>query len=225
MVSQLLVDGEPVKATMLVKSLTSNERLLLQTGAVLSVQVDRTDDSGGGVVVRLVGPQTRRGVESPSSSSSSSSYRQPDARRSMVSSQSNPDTTTALYSNHPPVTAAGATAKVKAPKLLLNDLKTGMELHGYVIQSTPYSAFLNVGVFRPGKGGVLKKTSAFLHRSDIHGDMLRVLTLQQGGANSNSSSSSSSPSSSSSNSNSSSLLLNRGVKLTVFVKEIFKNSG
>ena len=140
----------------------------------------------------------------------------------MVSSQSNPDTTTALYSNHPPVTAAAA--KVKAPKLLLNDLKTGMELHGYVIQSTPYSAFLNVGVFRPGKGGVLKKTSAFLHRSDIHGDMLRVLTLQQGGANSNSSSSSSSPSSSS-NSNSSSLLLNRGVKLTVFVKEIFKNSG
>ena len=210
MVSQLLVDGEPVKATMLVKSLTSNERLLLQTGAVLSVQVDRTDDSDseGGVVVRLVGPQTRRGVESPSSSSSSSSYRQPD-------------TTTALYSNHPPVTAAGATAKVKAPKLLLNDLKTGMELHGYVIQSTPYSAFLNVGVFRPGKGGVLKKTSAFLHRSDIHGDMLRVLTLQQGDANSNSSSSSPT----SSNSNSSSLLLNRGVKLTVFVKEIFKNSG
>ena len=207
------MDGEPVKATMLVKSLTSNERMLLQTGAVLSVQVDRTDDSdsGGGVVVRLVGPQTKRGAESPSASSN----RQPNARRSA-------SLDTALYSNPTPSVAAPTASKAKAPKLLLNDLKTGMELHGYVIQSTPYSAFLNVGVFRPGKGGVLKKTSAFLHRTDIHEDLLRVLTLQQGGTNSNSNTSSSSPSSTNTNS---SLLLNRGVKLTVFVKEVFKNSG
>lgn len=206
------MDGEPVKATMLVKSLTSNERMLLQTGAVLSVQVDRTDDSdsGGGVVVRLVGPQSKRGAESPSASS----YRQPNARRSA-------SLDTALYSNPTPSVAAPA-SKAKAPKLLLNDLKTGMELHGYVIQSTPYSAFLNVGVFRPGKGGVLKKTSAFLHRTDIHEDLLKALTLQQGGTNSSSNISSSSPSSSNTNS---SLLLNRGVKLTVFVKEVFKNSG
>jgi len=212
MVPQLLVEGEPVKATLPVKSLTTNERLLLQTGAVLSVLVDRIEDSGG-VIVRLVGPQTRRSVESPSSS------RQPDARRS-VTGQSSPasqqqDSAAFIPSLNP--------AKVKAPKLLLNDLKTGMELHGYVIQSTPYSAFLNVGVFRSGKGGVLKKTSAFLHRTDIHGDMLRVLTLDldatatapQGGHIN---------SSSSSNSNSS-ILLNRGVKLTVYVKEVFKNSG
>lgn len=51
--------------------------------------------------------------------------------------------------------------------ILLNELKTGMELRGVVNGCTDYAAFVNCGVMRRGQAGRLKPIAGILHKNDL----------------------------------------------------------
>lgn len=87
--------------------------------------------------------------------------------------------------------------------ILLNNLKTGMKLEGTVHSCTSYAAFVTAGVQRAGKGGNFKIENGMLHKSDIPKHM-----LPKGAGH-----------------GTSKPLLEAGSRVTVYVKEVFKNSG
>jgi hypothetical protein len=94
---------------------------------------------------------------------------------------------------------------------LLNTLKVGQLLVGRVVQSTEYAAFLECGVVRKAKGGTLASVTAFLHKTDIpHPYCLHSNDAERdsgvGG-------------------NSERVVINKGMHIPVYVKDIFKNQG
>ena len=90
------------------------------------------------------------------------------------------------------------------PDLLLNNLKTGLKLEGIIVSSTPYAAFVNVNVFRKGKAETYTQVNGMLHRGDLH----QRLTTKSTNAQSVNTG-----------------ILEKGTKLTLYVKEVWKNSG
>jgi hypothetical protein len=130
------------------------------------------------------------------------------------SSSSSSSSSSLKPSQTPPKLAAAKSPKPH-PGLLLDELKTGFELQGTVITSTPYAAFISAKVFRKGKGGSFSEVNGMLHKNDISDQALLALNPPSSGTNKKS------------NSLNSNLadLLNRGSKLTVYVKEVYKNSG
>ena len=92
-------------------------------------------------------------------------------------------------------------SSLQSTGVLLSNLKTGMKLPGIVSACTTYAAFVDAGVQRSGKGGHLKSEHGMLHKSDIPKSM-----LTKGAGFSQP-------------------LLAAGTPVTVYVKEVFKNSG
>jgi hypothetical protein len=93
---------------------------------------------------------------------------------------------------------------LSAPGPLLVSLKTGMPLTGTVSFSTSYAAFLDVGVFREGKGGIAVPVNAMLHRLDLDKKLLRDVQYKRSYTKN---------------------LIEKGTSINVYVKEVFKNSG
>ena len=100
----------------------------------------------------------------------------------------------------------------EAPGVLLNTLKTGMRLEGRIVSCTHYAAFVNVGVYRAGKGASFAEANALLHKSDIpngealvsrHGKGRKEFAFQDRDG----------------------VIYEKGTPVTVFVKEVYKNSG
>lgn len=83
--------------------------------------------------------------------------------------------------------------------IFLNDLKTGIKINGKVVSSTAYAAFVDCNVYRNGKNGTFAQVNAMIHKSDLSRELF--------------------------SSKSNSGLLDRGLKVSLYVKEVFKNSG
>lgn len=92
-----------------------------------------------------------------------------------------------------------------APGPLLTNLTTGMQLQGVVDSCATYAAWLNVGIYRVGKGGRFVPVNAMLHKSDIELKLLKELQNYRSTNFHN--------------------LLEKGTKVTVYVKEVSKQSG
>lgn len=58
-------------------------------------------------------------------------------------------------------------AKLPSGGLLLNNLKTGMELEGTVHSSTNYAAFISANIYRAGKAGTFQTINGMLHKGDV----------------------------------------------------------
>lgn len=104
----------------------------------------------------------------------------------------------------------GLPSTISSSGLLLNTMKTGMKLEGVVASCTPYAAFMNVGVVRSSRGGRYIEVNGMLHRDDMHSDVqimsnnrkrLSSSELEDKG------------------------MVGKGRKMTVYVKEVYKNSG
>lgn len=85
----------------------------------------------------------------------------------------------------------------------LNNLKTGQKLSGKVVQSTPQAAFIAAEVYRKAKGGLFVPVNGLLRKDDISTELLSPSRRysKQGP------------------------LMDKGANITVYVKQVFKNSG
>jgi DNA-directed RNA polymerase subunit E'/Rpb7 len=95
--------------------------------------------------------------------------------------------------------------------IMLSDLKCGMSLDAEVVSCTLYGAFLKCKVFRVASGGTFKPVNGFLHTSDII-EKHRLIPTRFGNSITLKQSLDE-------------LVIERGQKIRVFVKEVFKNSG
>lgn len=86
---------------------------------------------------------------------------------------------------------------------LLNNLKTGQRLEGRVVHSTPQAAFVAANVFRRAKGGVVAEVSGLLRKADVPRDLLSTSRRLSGQGP----------------------LMEKGSRVAVYVKEVFKNAG
>ena len=264
---------------MATKSLSYNERLALQAGAVLNVLVQGASEAGFQVELipaatssntgpfkvpnrrsvphapsRSVAPNgmsrapiagansaQQRAISARSSAFLDASF---PSRRNVADSQTNlqPSGNEGSFARsrfdgsrmvHPSSlisdSAAGgmidsASSKKRSktveppPGQLLNTLKTGMKLEGTVVSSTPYAAFVGTGTYRMAKGGRYAPVNAFLHKDDLdevtaqaakrwRQEQQRQQGSRQSGARLDLT------------------LLQKGTPLTVYVKEVYKNSG
>ena len=89
-------------------------------------------------------------------------------------------------------------------------MKTGTKLTGVVASCTLYAAYIDVNVYRKGKGGSYTKMNGMLHFSDFSD---KVLLETDRKANS--------PSSIRNNVQ----VLTKGSPVTVYVKEVMKQAG
>lgn len=86
---------------------------------------------------------------------------------------------------------------------LLNNLKSGQRLEGRVVHSTPQAAFVAANVFRRAKGGVVAEVSGLLRKADVPRDLLSTSRRLSGQGP----------------------LMEKGSRVVVYVKEVFKNAG
>lgn len=92
---------------------------------------------------------------------------------------------------------------VPADAFLLNTLKTGQRLEGNVVHSTSQAAFVAANVFRRAKGGIVAEVNGLLRKEDIPRDLLSTSRRLSGQGP----------------------LMEKGSRVTVYVKEVFKNAG
>lgn len=192
------------RASLPTGNLSWQERMTLQVGAMMQLYVARHDEATNQVVVALQ-PPSGVGLSMPTLSQPSglpqSWTSQPPKAPKLAStkrpSASKASGAAAANSNFPP--------EADEPKgTLLNNLKTGMKLTGTVSSCTPFAAFVSVGVQRMAKGGQLKTVHGMLHKSDIPKDLLPKRTRGPDGQVS---------------------LLEPASQVTVYVKEVYKNSA
>lgn len=132
-----------LKASMPTKTLTPNERLALQTGAILQLRISAVDEAGE-ISVKFNNVDTiasgklfedaEFNVRSSVSIEKMIGTKKPSPKKSTSSANSS------------------KVSVVPTSGPLLNNLKTGMKLEGIVATSTPYAAFINAGVYRASKG-------------------------------------------------------------------------
>ena len=78
-------------------------------------------------------------------------------------------------------------------------------MEGFVASCTPYAAFINAGVFRKGKGKRNVNVNGMLHKSDIDPETMAKLNPRHGGRGYD--------------------FIEKGTPITVYVKEVYKQSG
>lgn len=101
--------------------------------------------------------------------------------------------------------------------ILLNSLKTGMELEGIVQTCTSYAAYVSANVYRSGKAGTFQSINGMLHKVDIiDKSYLSVGNRKTNGKNRGYDSA---------ESNGPEGIISVGTKLKVYVKEVYKQSG
>ena len=118
----------------------------------------------------------------------------------------------------PPVEARvpsgrSSTAVIPAGGIALEKLRCGMAFNGTVVTCTMYAAFVNIQVYRRASGGIFKSINGLLHDSDII-QRHRFLPLRYFGSRSLRT-----------KGKPDELALERGSEVTVYVKEVFPNSG
>lgn len=218
--------SDRTEARMSTKHLSAAERLALQAGSVMQVKVCNADgnelhvefadntDSGN----QYVSTRDRNSKPVPKSATRSitrqlNGFQVPGtySQTSTTTASTTTVSTASITMQRPPTKKTETKPKVPGKGKLLNNLKTGMPLNGTVVSSTPYAAFVNAKVYRPGKGGRFVEVVGMLHRSDIPKDALKRAD--------------SSSSSSKTDSKTDKSLLTRGAVLPVYVKEVLKNSG
>ena len=99
----------------------------------------------------------------------------------------------------------------KPSGLILTDLKAGMRIEGTITHCTQYAAFVTAEVFRKGKGGVFTEVTGLLHAKDMLGAKSKV--IEEGGKKTYIFE------------KKNDVFLAKDKKVTVFVKEVWKNSG
>lgn len=186
------------------KALTSQERMLLQSGSLVNVQISGEDKENRDFFVSLAAAsgagrgdrEEQRDRRDNVNSYSNSNYNRNSYNNQPRQQNRNPEPSK-KRSNEPVV--RGGVSEPEGP--LLNNLKTGMPLEVTVKTVTPFAAFVHTKVYRKAKGGVFVPVEALLHRSDIPQSMLAP--TPQGY----------------------SILYQRGQPLTVYVKEVLKQAG
>jgi hypothetical protein len=108
------------------------------------------------------------------------------------------------------------TAKLHPPAnaVLLNSLKCGMKLEGTVQSCTLYAAFVMANVYRQATGGTWREVNGMLHTSDII-QPHRLLPKRMG----------LNAAPSVARAKLGQMSIEAGTKLTVYVKDVFPNSG
>jgi hypothetical protein len=183
--------------------LSSTERLALQTGSIMQVYVEEV--TGSSVKVSL---HSRGG-------SSGSKPRMYDA-----------DITSALGTIAEPPKRQKERSKsgkhrrseiqaIPTPDAdkLLNNLKTGIQLTGIISSCTHYAAFIDVGIFRAGKSGSFTPVNGMLHKDDVPDGLSPLVRRESNGRKERAFESTDGT------------ILQKGSEVTVYVKEVYKNSG
>lgn len=89
----------------------------------------------------------------------------------------------------------------------LSDLKIGMQLEGVVVSCSGFAAFLDLNVYRTTAKAGNSKVNAILYHSDMKDDV--VLSTRKWGLGSDKDRT----------------VIEKGTRLTVYVKELLKNQG
>ena len=190
-------DGQDAIATLPAKSLSSNERLALQEGAVVQVLVSSID--GSNIEVRL----------------KNSFPTSPMISNNNIIQSSNPRINEQLNGKTPSSQMKRKVNKhynkvTKPPGIDIKTLRSGMQLDGIASTIEPYAAFINTNVYRPGKGGTYLPVNGLLHSNDI--SETHMLPKNKKDLNDK-------------KDNSKRIGIEQGLPLTVYVKEVWKNSG
>ncbi|GAB5034325.1 nucleic acid-binding protein [Nannochloropsis oceanica] len=98
---------------------------------------------------------------------------------------------------------------------LLQDLRPGMRLHGGVVGVTDFAAFLDVKVVRKGPGGKLVRCNAMLHPHDVPPGTTLIRDAPPGQARQQQPTPLETDPA----------VIRRGIHVTVYVKDVFPNSG
>ena len=218
-------DG-PFIAGMSAKSLSSAEKMALQAGSMMKVVVTKVEGELNTLLIFIYihfdvikyakkKKMTGKNIEVELSASSSqtkkfSSSAPPSSAGRMYSAAISSDKKFA----RPNQVMAGLTYK-KPPGLLLNNLKCGLELTGKVSSCTQYGAFIAIEpkVSRIGKAGLYTEVVGLLHSSDMLDFRPTTETKTDGKKHQIFTS------------KTNERIIRKDVKLAVFVKEVWKNSG
>ena len=131
-------------------------------------------------------------------------------------------------SNKTPSKRPPTRTKASAPGPTLNTLKTGMKLEGVVVSSTAYASFINAGVYRKGKSDTYAPVNGMLHKSDITPEtisQLKVCTLYTHYIHYTHYTHCTTLYTQLKRRSDNSGVLDRGTIVTVYVKEVYKQSG
>jgi len=192
--------GQTHKAWMSTRNLSWQERMALQVGAMMQLYVSNVEGSGE-LQVSLKPPS--EGGGGGGGGISVSKISEPMKRFAA--------STTPIRAKSAPAKSAAPAAPEAPPGLLLNTLRTGMKLNGVVSSCTQYAAFVNVEAFRAGKQGSFAEVNGMLHRSDIVDAQLSPSKRRFSGQQQQQ--------------REGEVILEKGAPVTVYVKEVFKNSG
>eukprot|EP01035_Chromulina_nebulosa_P024700 gene24700-32172_t len=211
--------GKVMQAKMPTKDLSPHERLAMQAGAVMQLQI--ADASESEIRVKL----KSNDIESSTSNipATPKRYKEPsflledESLDELISSTAG----SAPRSSNQPTNKKEKIQKTKMAKIssappvpgnLLNQLKTGRPLKGVVVSCTPYAAFVSTKVFRASRGGTYTEVNGMLHKNDISQEILDSQKRKL--ASMGNKVKGSQPD-----------FLEKGTQLNVYVKEVFKNSG
>jgi hypothetical protein len=183
------------------KFLSSTERLAIQAGSVMQVYVSKMDGSDE-VQVSLKPIDGSKPITIKETVKSNQiSFKPAEGRLQTLPSK-------------PKFLVSGA-AKLPSGGLLLNNLKTGMELEGTVHSCTNYAAFISANIYRAGKAGTFQTINGMLHKVDI----LDKSVLSTGNRKSMNARGSRGYEEKEEG------IITKGTKIKVYVKEVFKQSG
>ena len=219
-------DG-PYYASMTANSLTLQQRMVLQTGAIVKVTV--TNVEGDNIQVNLGSNQ------GSSSLAPSSPPKQPLESKIR-------DTIINRDKRHRRVGRSGGVINtdketnkgLKAGQIKLNNLKCGMKLNGVVTSCTQYAAFVRIEpkVMRASKGDRFVEVTGLMHVSDMEGYKPEVIINSMGkketvfrSKGDKSKSRKTMHQLEDSDDDGLHTIISRDKKLDVYVKEVWKNSG
>lgn len=178
------------------KSLHPSERLALTSGSVLKVRIVGEDSAGFTVTLPFQQTQTKPVSEPQSRVQSQAPFQSKQPFRKADNTYNNNRDT---RKPRPAAKEVKGLTEVPADGIMLNVLKTGHKLQAEVLHSTYACAFVSCNVYRRAKGGLVAQASGLLRREDVPKTLLSPASKKT--------------------------LLDKGEKLTVYVKEVFKNAG
>ena len=203
------------RASMSIKDLNWKERMALQVGTVMELYVTGSSASG----------ELQVGLTNPSGSNSNSDSSASNSRNEFFSTSTHESGSgresgreSGRNAKNPKTDRDRDRGRSQVPSgPLLNNLKTGMALEGTVSSCTRYAAFIDVGVVRAGKGGVFTPVNGMLHQNDVN-EGLTILS-------SNNRNAAMRESRYDRNDRYDDTKLVKGSPVTVYVKEVYKQSG
>ena len=202
-------DGENLKAYMSTRNLGWQERMTLHVGAVINAYVLNNNDN-----------ELQLGLDTPAVGGGGVSAPRQESRRGA----STDDNGGAIRKNPSGISiptrssskGGSGVGGLGAGQVLLNNLKTGMALEGEIASCTQYAAFVDAGVVRAGKGGTFVRVNGMLHQNDMPSDYMIQRSNNRRSKRDRDEDSGVEEMAS---------VITKGKKMTVYVKEVYKNSG